>query len=81
MTNDLDEALAEAERVAATVSQLTRPDTPHGLREGVYVLEGCDCLQQGGRDYRYHIHTFSPAGYFAWHATQAQITLIKQIDC
>jgi len=80
MTNDYDEALAEAARRAEAIRQGTTPDTSHGLREGVYVLEGCDCLEQGGRDYRYHIHAFTPAGYFAWRATR-EVTIAKQIDC
>lgn len=80
MTNDYDEALADATRIGAEISQATAPDTPHGLREGVYILEGCDCLIQGGLDYRYHIHRFTPAGYFEWRATR-QVTIVKQIDC
>jgi len=81
MRNDRDQALTDAEEAAVVARQSSNPGTPHGARLSVYVLEGCDCLEQGGRDYRYHLHTFTPAGYFAWRATRQDLTIIKQIDC
>lgn len=81
MTNDLDEAKEDAQRLANGIRAATPIDASAERRETVYVFEGCDCRDQGGTDYRYHIHHFNRAGYELWWATRQDLQTIAAYPC
>ena len=78
MTNDLDEAIEDAKRMADSLKAMTPSDAAAESRQTVYVFEGCDCLDQGGTEFRYHIHRFNRAGYELWWATRENLQVVAQ---
>ena len=58
---------AEAE-AAALVEQLRRDGNPQ--QRTVYILDGCDCPEQGGADVPFHVHAFTWEQYRHWRALQ-----------
>lgn len=73
----LEDAILEAEAMVATCKHSVSPDDSPESRPTVYILEGCDCPDQGGTHWRYHVHAFTPDQYQGWHALH-EATVIRQ---
>ncbi len=80
MTDDLDQALADAQQMAEGWRQRTPADTPASERKTIYVFEGCECLDQRGRNYRYHIHSLTPERYNLFWAGNQHLQVVARYD-
>ena len=57
--------LADAEQEAEyIVAQLRRSGNPE--HRSVYIMDECDCLEQGGVAVPYHVHAFTEEQYRNW---------------
>ncbi len=69
-------ALEDAEEEAHFLAeQLRRAGNPQ--RRSVYLMDGCDCIEQGGTAVPYHVHAFTWEQYRNWHAQQATARPIR----
>jgi hypothetical protein len=75
MTDDLDEAKGRAALLAAQYRATTALTLAAPLRVTVYVIEGCDCPQQGGP---FHIHAFDARSMAYWQETHPALRIVAE---
>jgi hypothetical protein len=65
----MERTLADAQEEAREEYELlARNGNPENRT--VYIMEGCDCLDKGGKTTLYHVHVFTEQQHHGWRILQ-----------